>query len=202
MNYLAHMHLAFPHRALMVGNFLADFFNKRKLEDLPHEYQVGVDFHRFIDNYTDSYSNKKEALSLLYDDHGKYAGVVLDVFYDYFLVKHWTLFSRLSLREFESSVYDIFGNEKKKTKEPFLTKFETILSHHWLVKSVKDEAGLMNTFTRIQTRAKFSGNFMNAYETLTEKEDQLEQLFLPFYADLMLACEAFCIENRLEITEQ
>nr|WP_290937503.1 hypothetical protein [Haliscomenobacter sp.] len=93
MNFLAHFFLSGDDPALMTGNFLADFISNREVNELPEEIRRGIVLHRQIDQYTDAHEAVRQSIQRLYPRHRKYAPVLVDVYYDYFLIHNWAQFT-------------------------------------------------------------------------------------------------------------
>ena len=105
MNYLAHILLSGDNVQRQVGGFIADSVKGRHLERFPLHIREGIVFHRRVDVFTDEHPLVCEARALLRPHFGRYTGIFLDVFYDYFLAKKWRQFSQLSLRRFACRFY-------------------------------------------------------------------------------------------------
>jgi acyl carrier protein phosphodiesterase len=89
MNFLFHMALSGDDPQLLVGNFMGDFV-KGPLEDrFSPGIRRGVLLHRRIDSHAETdpfFRASRQRLDPLY---GLYRGVLVDLFYDYFLVNSW-----------------------------------------------------------------------------------------------------------------
>lgn len=55
MNWLAHLLLSEPPPTLRVGGLLPDLVSAAVLENLPMEFQRGIERHRQVDAFTDSH---------------------------------------------------------------------------------------------------------------------------------------------------
>ena len=106
MNYLAHQFLSGTNKEIRVGNFLGDFMKGKDLEDFSGNILLGIELHRIIDEFTDTHEAVHRSKKILHSKQGKYASVLLDIYYDYFLAKNWSKYSEQPLKEFATSVYD------------------------------------------------------------------------------------------------
>lgn len=88
MNYLAHLFLADDTPESLLGNLLGDFMKGVVKEQFSNSIQQGIELHRKIDSYTDSHPVVRNAKHLISLERRRYAGVLLDVFYDHFLAKY------------------------------------------------------------------------------------------------------------------
>ena len=100
MNFLGHLYLSSKNPHFLIGGFMADQIKGKKYLSYPSEIQKGILYHRKTDTKTDS---DKSLLSLkkhLYPHVHKYAGVVIDIYLDHILAKHWKCFSDIPLNVF------------------------------------------------------------------------------------------------------
>lgn len=90
MNYLAHLYLGRRSPGFMLGSFLGDFIRGPvSAADLPPEVAWGVRFHRAIDASTDAHPAFLEAKRLLAPERRRFAGILVDIFFDHFLSVDW-----------------------------------------------------------------------------------------------------------------
>jgi len=90
MNFLFHMLLSGTDDQLLIGNFMGDFVKGPLAERFPERIRQGVNLHRRIDSFA-SRSEPFQRSRLRIDPHyGLYRGVLVDLFYDHFLVKGWS----------------------------------------------------------------------------------------------------------------
>lgn len=94
MNFLFHMLLSGNDDQLMVGNFMGDFVKGPLLESSPSRILQGVALHRRIDSYADRHPLFRQSRHRISHDYGLYRGVMVDIFYDYYLVNDWAEWSR------------------------------------------------------------------------------------------------------------
>jgi acyl carrier protein phosphodiesterase len=168
----------------MVGNFVADSIQNRDVPDFPEGVQDGIALHRKIDSYTDSHPKVLEGTKVLHERHHKYAPVLIDVYFDYFLSKNWNNYSNIPLSEFTSSTY--------KTLEKYLQLMPPALQHrlplmiadNWLMNYTTRE-GLEFTFDKMKRRVKYPGLIEGATDTLFKYHDHLNQVFLDFFPDVI-----------------
>ena len=88
-----------------MGNFIGDYVKGRSLERYPDGVQKGIFIHRAIDFYTDTHPATFEVRQLFREGYRKYAGVVVDVFFDHFLARYWATFSPFPLKGFTRKFY-------------------------------------------------------------------------------------------------
>lgn len=106
MNYLAHIFLSGDSGAVQVGNFIGDFVKGNRHHNYPSGIQKGILLHRRIDHYTDNHPIVREMVVFLRPHFGRYAAIVLDMYFDYFLAIHFrTISGGKSLHRFSMSFY-------------------------------------------------------------------------------------------------
>ncbi|WP_447768542.1 acyl carrier protein phosphodiesterase [Pseudomonas kilonensis] len=111
MNYLAHLHLGGPGREQLLGSLYGDFV-KGPLQGLyDPRIEAAIALHRRIDMYTDRHPLVDIALSRFSTVRRRYAGIVLDVFFDHCLARDWTLYGEGPLVDFTARVYQVLGTE-------------------------------------------------------------------------------------------
>jgi len=183
MNFLAHLKLSGDHDNIMLGNFIADHIKGNKIYHLPQEVIDGIMLHRKIDFYTDNHPEFIKSRERLYEKYHKYAGVIMDVFYDHFLAKNWDDYSDLSLNSFTSYSYGVLLKNylilPKRTKKIL----PILILNNWL-SSYKDFSGLRKTFNVISKRASFKTNFNYVVDDLIVDYDKYEEEFKKFFPDI------------------
>ncbi|MBI4880349.1 MAG: DUF479 domain-containing protein [Planctomycetes bacterium] len=106
MNYLAHLYLADRSADSVLGSLLGDFMRGADLSRLPEAVLRGIRRHRGVDAFTDSHPVVARSRQRLSGPFQRYAGVMVDVFYDHFLARSWERYSPiLSLHDFARGVY-------------------------------------------------------------------------------------------------
>jgi acyl carrier protein phosphodiesterase len=84
---------------LLVGNFMGDFVKGPLADRFPLRIRQGVGLHRSIDSYASRDEMFRRSRLRLSPAYGLYRGVLVDLFYDHFLVREW---GRWSAEPFES----------------------------------------------------------------------------------------------------
>lgn len=196
MNYLAHQFLSGSNKSIRIGNFLGDFMKGKELEDFPPSVQLGISLHRIIDQFTDTHPIVERSKKLLHPRQGKYASVLLDVYYDYFLAKNWHLYAAISLEQFALSVYDDFWELKAYFPKKVIDFLPAMRENDWLT-NYRSYWGINKALESIGRRAKFSNTIQHALIDLQELESELEKDFLLFFPELKKRCENYLKQNGL-----
>jgi len=67
--------------------------------------RAGILLHRAIDRFTDEHPAVRASCALISPARRRFAGILVDVFYDHFLARHWQRFSDQPLETFTQQVY-------------------------------------------------------------------------------------------------
>lgn len=114
MNFLAHLYLTKDTPELVsVGNFMADAVKGTKALELhPELIQQGIRIHRAIDSFTDTHHIFKQGTARLHANYGKFAPVIMDIFYDHLLAVRWLEYNQQSLADFSKEQYRLLTRHK------------------------------------------------------------------------------------------
>ncbi|MGX9759556.1 acyl carrier protein phosphodiesterase [Pseudomonas shahriarae] len=111
MNYLAHLHLGGQLPAQLLGSLYGDFVKGRLQGQYSPQIEAAIQLHRSFDRFTDSHPLVGQALSRFTLTRRRYAGIVLDVFFDHCLARDWALYADQPLERFTSQVYQVLAAE-------------------------------------------------------------------------------------------
>jgi len=99
MNYLAHLHLGGQRPGQLLGSLYGDFVKGRLQGQFAPEVEAAIQLHRRIDVFTDRHPLVDVALGRFSDTRRRYAGIVLDVFFDHCLARDWALYADQPLEQ-------------------------------------------------------------------------------------------------------
>ncbi len=190
MNFLAHFFLSCDDPVLLTGNFMADFIQNRDVKTLPEEVQQGVVLHRKIDSFMDTHPLVRQGSRRLHARHHKYAPVVMDIFYDYFLYQHWDEFHDSAFQAFASHCYEILLDNLHLMPPALQTQTSGMINHNWL-RNYTTKAGLRSTFRRLKKRTSKPQHLDGAVESLERDYELLDAEFLQFFPAIIefVGCE-------------
>ncbi|MGB8409334.1 MAG: hypothetical protein WCE58_05455, partial [Gallionella sp.] len=100
LNFLAHAFLAGDDPALIVGGVIGDWIKGSLPGALPDDLARGVALHRAIDSFAESQPSFRRSRSRISVDRRRYAGVLVDVFYDHLLAQNWATLHHRPLDEY------------------------------------------------------------------------------------------------------
>lgn len=175
----------------MIGNFIADFVRNKDLARYEAGVVEGVYLHRKIDHYTDNHPIVRQGSHRLRARHGKYAPVLIDLFYDYLLVQHWNQYSSLPLQQFVDQTYQTL--ERNIHLMP--TKLQQILPHwiadNWLPGYGTDD-GLAFAIHRMKRRVSKPDLLNDPIVSLKENFEALDIEFQQFFPEVQAFVKAAC----------
>jgi len=183
MNYLAHIFLSGKNEEVLIGNFIADSIRNKQVEELPEGMKKGVLLHRKIDTFTDQHPAVKETTKLLNAAHGKYAPVLLDIFYDYFLMKNWERYSDEDFDIFKERSYRILEKHMEWIPLKMRKNLPAMIAADWLTSYGKLE-GIEFTISKVKSRVSKPDFLENPIESIFDHEEMLNNNFNLFFPDL------------------
>ena len=132
MNFLAHLYLSGQNHDIIIGNFIADHVKGNKTVDYSLGIRAGITLHRSIDNFTDNHPVVKVAVERIRPEFRKYAGVVVDMYFDHFLSAGWVEWSDEPLKTFTSRMYDIIISYENVLPPRTRQMIPYMMNHDWL----------------------------------------------------------------------
>lgn len=111
MNYLAHLHLGGPQSGALLGSLYGDFVKGPLQGRWPAQIEAGIRLHRQIDAFTDSHPLVLQAKARFPNERRRYAGILIDLFFDHCLAAHWHDYADEPLDEFTARVYQVLREE-------------------------------------------------------------------------------------------
>ena len=105
MNYLAHLFLAGPEPEALLGALMGDFVKGVLDERYPAAITRALALHRRIDTFTDAHPVTAASRARISPERRRFAGIMVDLFYDHFLARHWDEHAREPLDAFTARVY-------------------------------------------------------------------------------------------------
>lgn len=111
MNYLAHLHLGGPQPAQLLGSLYGDFVKGPLDGRFATDVEVAIRLHRRIDAFTDRHPRVRAACARFPAERRRYAGILLDLFFDHCLARCWGDYADESLAHFSARVYRALAAE-------------------------------------------------------------------------------------------
>ncbi|MCX9155732.1 ACP phosphodiesterase [Niveibacterium sp. 24ML] len=132
MNYLAHALLAGPAITDRVGGLAGDFVKGLLPGTLPPGLAAGVALHRAIDQWADSHPAFRASRARVSPARRRYAGILVDVFYDHLLAVHWDHYHAMPLARFTRQLYEEAALHVGELPSRFAQVLPLMQSDDWL----------------------------------------------------------------------
>lgn len=193
MNHLAHALLADAGGAeFALGSAMGDFVHGMPDLAWPAERQAGLRFHRAIDGFTDRHPEVVAARRLLQPPFRRYAGILLDVWFDHLLVLGWNrIVAHEPLDAFSRRWLALLDLRAADLPAP-LRAFTQWMHAHGLPVAYGDEATLAEVFQALSRRLSRPSPVADSLAALCAQADALQRRFDAFFPDLI----AFAAEQR------
>jgi len=184
MNFLAHLYLSGENEEIIVGNFIADHVKGNRINKYSDGIKTGIRLHREIDKFSDNHLVFRKSKKRLAGKYRKYAGVIVDMYYDHFLSANWDSFSEEDIKSFTNRMYKIVMKRflilPAKTQRilPFMAK------SNWLV-AYGTIDGLGRALKGIANRTPFESGMENAIEDIQKDYNLYKTEFEKFFPELI-----------------
>jgi acyl carrier protein phosphodiesterase len=183
MNFLAHIYLSGNEEKTLVGNFMGDYVKGSNYKAYPDEIQRGILMHRRIDYFTDTHPVTRESREHLYPKYHKYAGIVVDIFYDYLLTRNWDRYSPVALPDYVDYIFDVLRRHYEIFPQRIKNWFPNFIRNNWLIAYSTIE-GIENVLHRMSSRTSLPDFTDFAIKSLRENEEQYLDEFNRFFPDI------------------
>lgn len=185
MNYLAHALLANESPEVQVGGLMGDFVKGRIPPELPAAIRHGLIMHRRIDKFTDMHELVLASKRLVSPGRRRFAGIMVDVFFDHFLARHWHQYSGDPLTQFTSSVYIVLYRHWTVLPKRLRHMLPFMADEDWLA-SYRNINAIHASIDGISTRRlKRKNSLYRGATELERRYSEFEQYFFEFFPQLI-----------------
>ncbi|MGC5702850.1 DUF479 domain-containing protein [Pseudomonas sp. NFXW11] len=174
MNYLAHLHLGGQRPGQLLGSLYGDFVKGRLQGQFSPEIEAAILLHRRIDTYTDSHPLVLASLARFSQTRRRYAGIVIDVFFDHCLARDWNQYANRPLPQFTAEVYRALA------AEPVLPGRLAQIAPYM---AADDWLGSYREFAVLEQVLRGIARRLSRPEELTAAMAELERLYQPLSED-------------------
>lgn len=182
MNYLAHAFLSNNQTHLLVGNFIADHLRGNDFGDLPSDIIEGVYLHRKIDTFTDAHPEFKKAKRIFYDGFEKHSGILVDIYFDHLLAKHFDQYSKTALHKFSGEVYTVYNNHIHLLPQSSSRFLEYVLKNN-IYHSYSKTEGIEKVLYHLSHRIKHNIQLDQSMKIFNRNEKEMSLSFEIFFQD-------------------
>jgi acyl carrier protein phosphodiesterase len=194
MNHLAHAWLAMPDDDVVFGGLIADFLRGAVDPHLPRGVRIGIALHRAIDGYTDSHPDVVAARNLFEPPFRRYAGILIDVWFDHLLAREWSRHAAGSLSAFSGRVQALLGSRADEVP-PRMRDFAQYMRRHDLPGAYREVRMIDQAFRGLSHRLSRENPLEDALPVVLARSDALERCFERFFPELA----AFSVEEGVRI---
>jgi acyl carrier protein phosphodiesterase len=153
VNFLAHALLAGDEPALIVGGVVGDWIKGVLPGTLPADLARGVALHRAIDHHAESHPAFCQSRNRVSAERRRYAGVLVDIFYDHLLARNWSAVHHLPLHAYCASVYGLIDNRMGELPATSHHALQMMAREDWL-SSYAEMEGIADVLARMSRRAR------------------------------------------------
>lgn len=153
MNFLAHAYLAGTSPPLIVGGVAGDWVKGLLPGALPADLARGVSLHRAIDTHAETHPAFQRSRQRISAARRRYAGVMVDIFYDHLLAIHWAELHRQPLGDYCLRVYEHMALRLTALPASAQNALRLMAEENWLL-SYRERAGIANVLHRMSRRAR------------------------------------------------
>lgn len=106
MNWLAHLFLSPDDVEFRIGNVVADWVKGEARQQFSPGIKRGIACHIAIDLFTDAHPIVRHSQTLIEPPYRRFAGVLVDVFYDHFLAVDWQRYCAVPISQWIHKLYE------------------------------------------------------------------------------------------------
>lgn len=185
MNHLAHALLADPGGAeFALGSALGDFTHGHPDPAWPAARQAGLRFHRAIDGFTDTHPEVSAARNGFDPPLRRYAGILLDVWFDHLLVRNWDAWCDEPLPDFSRRWLDLLDSREQELPVAF-RRFLAWMHAHGLPIGYGDDATIDVVLHGLAARLSRPSPIATALPDLMARTGPLRRHFEAFFPELV-----------------
>lgn len=153
MNFLAHAVLAGDDPTLIVGGVVGDWIKGPLPGALPADLARGVALHRAIDGFAETHPAFRASRARVSPARRRYAGVLVDIFYDHLLARDWAEHRDDALTAYCARVYREIAGRLDDLPEPARAALRRMADEDWL-RSYAGIDGIADVLRRMSRRAR------------------------------------------------
>ncbi len=154
---------------------MGDFVKGRLDQRYPPDIERAIFVHRRIDSFTDRDVTVRESRRRIDPAFRLLRGILIDVFYDHYLARHWTRFSNEPLEMFTARVYAALAEHSDHFPAPLDWMAPRMAAEDWL-SSYQDVEGIADVLARMSRR-------LSRRNPLGRGIDELKRHYVAFESD-------------------
>ncbi len=186
MNYLAHLFLAPDDENWQLGGILGDFIKgpiDERITSTHHRDVVnGIKLHRKIDLFSDQSAIFKRSADRINIKQKRFSRVLIDMYFDHILAKHWSQFHPTNLADFSRHIYEVILKDRPENPQTFRRTSQLIVSEDWF-RSYTSLDGITLQIERLGTRLKRGNALLGGAKDLISHPVEFEADFFEFICE-------------------
>ena len=184
MNYLAHLLLADRTSNSLLGSLMGDFVKGPVDRAMSEPLRAAIVQHRRVDSFTDAHAIVKRSKGRISPEFRRYAGILIDVFYDHFLATQWVSFSDQPLSTFTTQVYAQLEQNSHFAPDRMQRTLHYMI-HFDLLGSYQQMNGIHRALCGIESRLKRPSQLGRGIIELQQNHNALLADFMDFFPELI-----------------
>lgn len=193
MNFVAHAHLAGAEPEIIAGSVVGEYIKGSQLDHLPASFVAGVRLHRATDVHTDQHPWVKQCIANLPTQYRRFAGIVLDIWFDHLLIQHWTEFSNQDFAAFTKQTYHHITPYIHLAAEKHQVILQRMQQYDWF-HAYQQASGVELACERLQHRLRGRADLVSIFH-LVANDAAIQQGFVPFYQSQLAFCQQWRVQN-------
>jgi len=184
LNFLAHTLFAQGNAERIAGQFCGDFIRGSDLSHYPDGIQQGIRRHRRIDAFTDRHPAVKATHHLFEPPVRRFAGIVTDVVFDYYLAINWDSYSDVPIEQHVATVHAALNTMHDQLPAD-LQRFSHFLQRENILLGNLNYSGVEITLERLSKRSPKFAPMAQGAAIAWQHEPTLLAAFNEFFPELV-----------------
>jgi acyl carrier protein phosphodiesterase len=182
VNYLAHFLLAQNKPHLEVGGFMGDYVKGQLVGRFPKELEDGIRLHRKIDAFTDNHACVKQSCHRIDSTMRRYAPIMVDIFFDHLLAKHWHQYHSETLSHFSDRIFSNMQDYQEVLPDK-VWQIAMRMKQFNVLSSYADPSFLSPVLTNLSQRLKRKNPVAEGYQQFQDNMEGLTKDFEIFFPE-------------------
>jgi len=146
--------------------------------------------HRAIDKFTDEDQDVRKLNRLIAKRHGRYAGVVSDIGFDYFLWRNWEVYGPGDFSDFTRTTYQGLFAHREHMSDRVKGYVDGMVKDDWL-RLYTSLTGMHQVYHRLRPRLSRPEQLDGIEHLLVDFEEEFNQTFLLLFPRLQALANAY-----------
>jgi len=164
---------------------MADFMRNVDQESLPEKVWEGIQLHRSVDSFTDSHKIVKDLRKCFSREKRRFSGIVLDVVFDHFLIKHWNKYDSRDFNGFVDECYRDLMDHRELMPERMEMVVGWMIKRDW-IRSYEELDHVGRALDGLASRLKLKHDFHGSIDEVYKNYETIENGFIQFFPELLL----------------